>query len=111
MINTAAEAAALVRAVGHPNFKLLVDHYHMAQEKEDPSIITKIAAHVRHVQIANPNDRKFPMDPGESDYASFFRVIKQGGYDKLCSAECSGLDPAKNGAKVLAFLKDAWARA
>ena len=41
IINSAAEGLALVNAIGDPNFQLMVDFYHLARVKEDPSIIVR----------------------------------------------------------------------
>ncbi len=111
IINGVGEAMTYVKRVNHPNIKCLVDSYHLWLEDEPLKNLEAAMPWIAHVHVADKEGRVAPGESGKSDYLSFFRVIKHGGYDKLCSAECSGLDPAKNGAKVLAFLKDVWARA
>ena len=39
IINSGAEAFRLVREVDHPNVKMIIDYYHLAQEHEDPQIL------------------------------------------------------------------------
>lgn len=111
IINGVGEAMTYVKRVNHPNIKCLVDSYHLWLEDEPLKNLEEAMPWIEHVHVADKEGRVAPGESGKSDYVSFFKVIKQGGYDKLCSAECQGLDPAKNGAKVLAFLKDAWAKA
>ena len=60
IINSAAEGLALVEAIGDPNFQLMVDFYHLASVKEDPSIIVRARDHIRHLHMANPEGRVFP---------------------------------------------------
>lgn len=111
IINSVGEAMTYVKRVNHPNIRCLVDSYHMWLEDEPLKNLEEAMPWIEHVHVADKDGRVAPGESGTSDYVSFFKVIKQGGYDKLCSAECRDLDPATNGAKVLAFLKDAWARA
>jgi D-psicose/D-tagatose/L-ribulose 3-epimerase len=105
IINTAAEGLAWVKAVGHPSFQLMVDFYHLATEKEDPSIIVEARDHIRHFHIANPNRRVFPMDAGEYDYSAFFAAVKKSGYRGTMSVEGGTRDFAADGPRAVAFLR------
>ena len=80
LVNTVAEGLALVKAVGHPRFQLLVDYTFMVASKEDLSILHKAAPHILQVEIANPNGRVYPRGADEADYAAFFRALHRGGY-------------------------------
>jgi sugar phosphate isomerase/epimerase len=71
IINTAGEGFELVKAISDPNFELLIDFYHLASEKEDPAIILRAREHIRHLHMANPQGRVFPLK-WEFDYAPFF---------------------------------------
>lgn len=51
MINTVPEALALVEAVHHPNFQMLVDYEFMINGKEDVAVLRKAASHIRQVEI------------------------------------------------------------
>src|ERR1051325_7031658 len=59
IINTSAEGFELVKAVNHPNIQLMVDFYHLAEEKEDPAIILKAKGYIRHLHMANHEGRGF----------------------------------------------------
>src|SRR3954468_23494117 len=79
-INTAAEGLKWVQAVNHPNFQLMVDFYHLSLEKEDPSILVTAKKNIKHLHIANPYLRRFPMSSDEFDYSVFFGTLKKSGY-------------------------------
>ena len=92
IINTAAEGFALVKAVSDPNFELLIDFYHLASEKEDPAIILQAREHIRHLHMANPLGRVFPLKWDEFDYAPFFANLRKIGYAGRISIEASSRD-------------------
>jgi len=110
MINTAAEALALVKAVNHPNFKMLVDYYHMALMNEDFAVIVKAGlANIVHAQMANPTDRVYPTSDDESKYGEFFERLRQIGYRGGVSIEASAKNPTWEGNKALLYLRKATA--
>ena len=108
IINSAAEGLKLVEAVNHPNFQLMIDFYHLASEKEDPSIVVRAKDHLRHLHVANPNGRVFPQAWDEFDYAPFFAALKTIGYDKRISMEGSTTDLAAQGPVTVALLRRAF---
>jgi D-psicose/D-tagatose/L-ribulose 3-epimerase len=105
IINSAAEGLALVEAIGDPNFQLMVDFYHLASVKEDPSIIVRARDHIRHLHMANPAGRVFPRDAGEYDYAPFFAALRTIGYDRRISVEASTKDLATEAPLAIALLR------
>jgi sugar phosphate isomerase/epimerase len=104
-INDVAAAMRLVRAVGHRNFQIAVDYYHLTLAREPPAVVLATRKHLRHVRIANPDGRAFPLDASESDYATFFRHLKQIGYRGGIGIEARKGDPATDGARSVAFLR------
>ena len=78
-INTLSEGAAIVRAVNHPNIQLLADIFHMKRENEPASSIITYGAYLRHVHIAEKENRTPPGITGD-DFTEFFRALKQIGY-------------------------------
>ncbi len=110
IINTAGEGLKLVKEVAHPNFQLMVDFYHLATEQEDPDILLTARDHIRHFHFANPNDRVFPLDASEYDYAKFFENIRTIGFHGGLSVEArprNGI--AADGPRTVAFLRAALA--
>jgi D-psicose/D-tagatose/L-ribulose 3-epimerase len=108
IINTAAEGLELVNAVGHPNFQLLIDFYHLASEHEDPAIVLKAKDHLRHLHTANPQGRVFPLDWNEFDYAPFFARLREIGYTGRISVEASTKDLAAEAPRAIALLQRAF---
>ena len=76
IINSAAEGLELVEAVGDETFQLMVDFYHLASEHEGPDIIVRAREHLRHIHMANPNGRVFPLAWDEFDYEPFFANLR-----------------------------------
>jgi D-psicose/D-tagatose/L-ribulose 3-epimerase len=105
IINSAAEGLKWVKAVDHPNFRLMVDFYHLASEKEDPKILVEARDYIKHFHIANPNKRVFPMNASEYDYAGFFDNLRRMGYHGRISVEAGTKNFTEEGPKALAFLR------
>ena len=109
IINTTAEGFALVKAVGDPNFELLVDFYHLASEQEDPKILVEAKDHIRHLHMANPQGRVFPLTWDEFDYAPFFATLRSIGYAGRMSIEASSPDVAAQAPQSIDLLRRAFA--
>ena len=110
IINTAGEGLELVRAVDDPNIQLMVDFYHLSVEKEDPAIILKAGDHIRHIHMANPEGRVFPLRWEEYTYAPFFENLRRSGYAGGISLEASATDFSKDAPRSIAFLRGVLAR-
>ena len=108
IVNTAAEGLELVKAIGDPNFELMIDFYHLASEHEDPSIVVTAKDHLRHLHMANPQGRVFPQKWEEFDYAPFFEKLRAIGYDQGISVEASTTDLASQGPQAIALLHRAF---
>ena len=106
LINTVAEALEFVEAVAHSNLQMLVDYTSMVQSKEDLTILHRAARHIRQVEIQNPNGRIYPLSADESDYASFFRALKQGGYRGGFSIHGAPGDVFVNGPRAITLLRN-----
>lgn len=111
IINTVAEGMEYVNRVKHPHIKCLVDSYHFWLENEPLANLEKAMPSIAHVHVADRDGRTAPGESGTSDYKPFFKVLKQGGYDRLISVECKGFDFPTHGTKVLQRLKTDWAAA
>lgn len=108
IINSAREGLALVNAVGDPNFQLMIDFYHLASEKEDAQIVIDAKDHIRHLHMANPTGRVFPLKWEEFDYAPFFANLRKIGYDRRISVEASTKDLPVEGPQTIALLRKAF---
>ena len=84
MVNTVTEAVEVARAVGQPNFGIVVDHSFMSIEKEDPAVLRKAGRLIRHVHLARPEGRTYPVEEDAQHYQAFFAALAairyQGGF-------------------------------
>jgi sugar phosphate isomerase/epimerase len=110
IINSAAEGLDLVNAVNHPNFQLMIDFYHLASEGEDPAVVLRARDHLRHLHMANPQGRVFPLASDEYDYAPFFANLRAIGYDRRISVEATAKDLAVEAPRAIALLRRAFGR-
>lgn len=106
-ITTIKEALAVVEAVKHPHFAMMIDYSFMRIGKDDVNSLAQAGRHLRHVHIANPdqNPRVYPRADGESDYAPFFRILKDLDYRGAISVHAGSKDPLAEAPAAIAFLR------
>ncbi|HEX7260318.1 MAG TPA: sugar phosphate isomerase/epimerase family protein [Luteolibacter sp.] len=85
-INHLAEGAALVRAVAHPQIRLLADLYHMAVMGDTPADLKAAMDVVVHVEVAEKAGRTVPGVNGD-DFRPYFHVLRESGYKGAISIE------------------------
>lgn len=90
-INHIGEAAALIRAAGHPNIRLLADLYHMAAMGDTPADLKAAMDVVQHIEVAEKEARTYPGVAGD-DFRPYFRVLREAGYQGAISIEGKGED-------------------
>ena len=91
IVTTVSEGAAIVRAVGHPNVRLLADTYHMACDQEEPAGIIEAGALLAHAHCAEARGR-VPVGLGGEDHRPYFRALKAIGYDGRIAIEAKWED-------------------
>jgi hydroxypyruvate isomerase len=80
-IPTPAEAAALVRELGHPNVRLLYDGFHAMRAGLDPvADLGQYADIIGHAQWADSPGRHEP-GTGDGDLPGFVAALEAAGYD------------------------------
>ena len=126
-LTTAADAAALVRSVNHPNFRCMYDTFHAhIEEKSQASAINTVKDVFAHVHISE-NDRGTP-GTGQVRWAEAFSALKKTGYDGWLVIEAFGRalpdlaaatrvwrdlfpTPDEVYTKGIQFIKEQWAKA
>lgn len=89
VLNTVADAAAIVRRLDRPNYGLLYDSFHANIEEKDPvGVIGRHIAAINHVHVSE-NDRGTP-GRGHVPFAAIFKALKAGGYDGWLTIEAFG---------------------
>ncbi len=89
LINCAADAAALVREVDHPNCKLMYDTFHAHIEEKDPRAALRACQDVLVHFHASENDRGTPGS-GQVAWDDTFAGLKEIGYDEWIVIEAFG---------------------
>jgi D-psicose/D-tagatose/L-ribulose 3-epimerase len=88
-LNTAADAAALCEAVGHPNVGVLYDTFHgHIEEKHTGDAIRQVGKHLKHVHTCE-NDRGVPGS-GQVHWEAVFPALQDVGYDGWLVIESFG---------------------
>jgi D-psicose/D-tagatose/L-ribulose 3-epimerase len=89
LVNCAADAAALVRAVDHPNCRLMYDTFHAHIEEKDPRAALRECADVLVYVHASENDRGTPGS-GQVAWDTTFSTLHELGYDGWIVVEAFG---------------------
>jgi D-psicose/D-tagatose/L-ribulose 3-epimerase len=98
LVTCAAEAAALVREVDHPNCRMMYDTFHAHIEEKDPRAAIRECADVLVHVHASENDRSTP-GAGQVDWDATFAGLAEIGYDGWVAIEAfSGSLPELAGA-------------
>jgi D-psicose/D-tagatose/L-ribulose 3-epimerase len=88
-LTTALDARALVKAVDHPNFRMMYDTFHAnIEEKNIAQTIASVADSFVHVHISE-NDRGTP-GTGHVHWDETFRALRQTKYDGWLVIEAFG---------------------
>ena len=88
-LNTAADAATLCDAVGHPRIGVLYDTFHgHIEEKDTGDAIRHLGTHLKHVHTCE-NDRGIPGS-GQVYWNKVFPALKDAGYDGWLVIESFG---------------------
>jgi D-psicose/D-tagatose/L-ribulose 3-epimerase len=89
LVNCAADAASLVREVGHPNCRLMYDTFHAHIEEKDPRTALRECADVLVHVHSSENDRGTPGS-GQVDWDATFAGLDEIGYDGWVVVEAFG---------------------
>jgi len=105
IINSVAEGAEYVKAVSHPNIRLLADCYHMHKDNEPMQNITDFGEFLAHTHIAEPMKRNTPGCEGGEYIIEFINYLKKAGYNSRISVECGYPNFIADSRKAANFLK------
>jgi D-psicose/D-tagatose/L-ribulose 3-epimerase len=107
IINTFEEGVMLARDVGGTQIKVLVDIYHLTEEREPAAHIEEYGAYLSHVHFANPVGRVFPIpeDGSEAVYHEFCSAVLKAGYNSRVSCEAYTTDVSRDAPKALQLLQ------
>jgi D-psicose/D-tagatose/L-ribulose 3-epimerase len=108
LINTFKEGCELAKEVDSPNVRVLVDYYHLAQEKEPVQNILDLGEkYLVHTHFARNEGRVYPVDMSEDrGYKRFIEALKAVGYKGRVSCEAYAADFESEAQKTLQFFKE-----
>jgi D-psicose/D-tagatose/L-ribulose 3-epimerase len=96
-LRTAAEAARLVEAIGHPQVGVTIDTFHAnVEEKSLVAAIELLGPRLRHVH-ASENDRGL-LGSGHVDFAGMYGALRRVGFEGCVVVEGFGYSPAEGDA-------------
>jgi sugar phosphate isomerase/epimerase len=104
-VNSVAEGGEIVEAVGHKNFRLLADIYHMLMENESPSNITRYGHLLYHTHIAEKEGRSAPGLNNE-DFTPYFKALKEAKYEGRITIECNWKNLEEQAANALKTMRN-----
>ena len=103
ILNTAREARAMAERVDRPEIGVLVDFYHLMEEREPFEEIEECGERLLHAHAADTG-RLYPGS-GRYDYPRFYEALHEAGYDRRVSVECNWRDFAAEAAEAVPFLR------
>ncbi|MBC5581866.1 sugar phosphate isomerase/epimerase [Anaerofilum sp. BX8] len=106
LINSFAEGCRLADDVDDSNVKVLVDYYHLTEEKESVKHVEQLGPHyLGHIHFANPKGRVYPSAQDGWDYSDFVKAIKAAGYSDTLSCEAYTSEYPRAAREALEFFK------
>ena len=106
VFNSLAESQAFIETRGLASVRLLADLHHLEMEHEPLAHVVAAAPLLTHVHVAD-GGRRAP-GVGGYDYAGFMAALRQVGYDRRISAECSWEDLAAQARDAGQFMRRMW---
>lgn len=98
IITRVKEGVMLAAMADSDRVKGLGDLFHMAKTGDTAEDIRDVKGSLYHAHIAEPSERKYPMNADEWDYKSFIDALEYAGCER-CSVE-AGTDDFENDAKA-----------
>lgn len=104
IVNSVSEGVNFAERVAHPRIRVLADFYHMQEESESTSVISKYAPWLNHIHTADSG--RLYAGSGNYPYDEFVAEVNKAGYQGMISVECRwGADLAAEIAASMEFLK------
>jgi sugar phosphate isomerase/epimerase len=83
ILNTVEESLKIVKEVGSPYVRMLVDFYHFGFNKDSFDTLRKAKDYIIHIHVASVvNGRSYPMPDDGENYSVITDFLREIGYDK-----------------------------
>jgi sugar phosphate isomerase/epimerase len=106
IINTVSTGYAFADAIGHPNFQLLADSYHMEETGEPVEVLKYTYPAINHVHTADTE--RVPPGLGSYDHAKLLSTLRDLGYNQGVSIECKWQNFDAQVPGAITHLKQTW---
>ena len=94
VINTLADAVAVVKAVNHPAVSAMFDFHNTADETEPlPALVRRYFPYIEHIQIQEMDGSYMGAGSGATDFMPTLAAFRDLGYDKWLSLEVFNFEP------------------
>lgn len=103
VLNSVAEGVALAQRVNRAPIRVLADFYHMDEEGEPLSEISRRGEWLAHIHVADTG--RLAPGTGDYPYPAFVEELRRIGYDGMVSVECRWRDFAAEAGPAAAFLR------
>lgn len=103
VINSVAEGVELAQQVNRPRIRVLADFYHMDEENEPLSEISRCKDWLAHIHVADTG--RLAPGTGQYPYATFVEELRQANYQGRVSVECRWSDFGVEAGPAVRFLR------
>jgi sugar phosphate isomerase/epimerase len=107
ILNSVGEAVTLAQRVDRPSIRVLADFYHMDEEGEPLSEISRYGAWLAHIHVADSG--RLAPGTGTYPYDQFVAELRAAGYTGDVSVECRWGDFANEAGPSVRFLRRVFA--
>jgi len=104
IVNSLAEAGDIAHELDIGNVGLVVDIYHLTEEREDFAVVREVADKVAHVHVCGP-DRQPPREIDEEYIAAFLEQLAAIGYRGRISIEANFSEDLAEAPAALAVVR------
>ncbi len=99
LVHLSSQAVEMIRKVGHPYAKVMMDSFHVWAENEDiAQVIEAYGADLVHVHLEDMSENRLDrraLGQGVADVEQVLALLKSKGYKSAVSLELWGADPQK----------------
>jgi len=94
VVNTMAEAIAVVKSINHPAIQTMFDFHNTADETEPHDVlIRKYFDYIHHIHVQEMDGKHLGTGTGKTDFLKGFKVLKELGYNNWVSLEVFDFNP------------------
>ena len=106
MFNTVADSADMMQTLNLPYVGILADLFHMSMEQENPQVLFDDCDLISHIHVSETPGRVYPGKFAGEHFMQCIGKLREAGFDRDVSVECTFGDMESEAAAALKFLKE-----